>query len=474
MTHSRSKARFRRALLVALGSLAGVSVAPAAIFYVDTYFADMHDFVIDGVCDATSDGHLCTLRAAIEEALAQPSDNVIFLGTGTIPLTLGALPLHDGGVLEWIGNGPGHSAIVGNTPGGSKLIALEGFMVLQGVRIAGFGADSSSAIFVGGIGGSLLVEDVVFEHNRSANHASSIEAAYGGDLTIRNAKFVQGEGGYGDIQVDGGLFDCDGCVFEGATGDYAGALYLADVTAPLLARIANSTFTGNTALSGGGAIRVAPAIYINRTVQILNTTIAGNSTQGYGGGILLADGLNVSIQSSTIVGNVANSELSGGERGGGIALVMAGDPVPPAVDNSIVSGNRRCSAGTHTGGCTEYTADDCFGMFFSNGYNIVHTVLAAQCTILGGHSTANPLLPALDYNGGSTRTFALSPASPARDAGNPDGCAVDSFPLLSDQRGAARPAPGAGLCDLGAFEYGTLIFDDDFELWEWKWSDVVP
>jgi hypothetical protein len=71
--------------------------------------------------------------------------------------------------------------------------------------------------------------------------------------------------------------------------------------------------------------------------------------------------------------------------------------------------------------------------------------------------------------------LALSPSSPARDAGDPDGCEIFAgSPLLFDQRGAPRPAPGAGRCDLGAFEYGPLLFDDDFELWEWKWSNVVP
>ena len=475
MTHSRGKERLHRAMLIGLASLAGASVAPAADFYVDTYFEDAHDFVIDGICDVTNGSHLCTLRAAVEEAEESDTDDRIFLGSGTITLTLGSLPLHDLGALQLIGEGARRTEIVGNTPGGSRLISAEDFLVLRGLRIAGFGTDSSSAIFVGGSGGLLHVEDTVFEQNRSANHAASIEAAYGGDLTVYNSRFAQGDGGYGEIQVDGGFFHCDGCLIEGATGDFAGAVYLADVTGSLIARIENSSFTGNKAISGGGAIHIAPAHDIVRTVDIVNTTISGNSTRGYGGGINATDGLNVRIQSSTIVGNVANSELTGGERGGGIALSGAGDPVAPSVANSIVSGNRRCSAGTHAGGCTAYASDDCFGTMLSNGFNIFSTVPATLCTVVGGHSTANPQLAAIAYNGGPTPTFALPPASPATDAGDPEGCEDEvNNPLLFDQRGAPRPASGAGLCDLGAFEYGARIFDDDFELWEWKWSDVVP
>jgi hypothetical protein len=462
--------------LVGLAALAGPSAALATDFYVDTYFMDAHDHVLDGHCDATAGSHLCTLRAAIEEGFAAaPGDTVIHLGSGTIPLTLGALPVHEDWVLALVGDGPERSAIVNSTPGGSMLISSQGYLFVVGVRIAGFGANTASAISIATSGGTLVVDNAVFEQNRSAGHGASIEAAYGADLTVRDTRFVQGEGGYGEVQVDGGYFDCDRCTFEGATGEYAGALHLADVTAPLSARIANSTFTGNRALQGGGAIRITNAVYINRTVEILNTTIVANSTEGYGGGILMENGLHVSVRSSTIAGNLGNSDLSGGERGGGIALVMAGDPVPPDIDNSIISGNLRCSAGSHDGGCTAYTADDCSGTFFSNGYNIVRTVLAAQCTIFGGYSTANPLLLPLAYHGGSTRTLALPPASPARDAGDPAGCLEeDGSVLLSDQRDAPRPPPGTGLCDLGAFEYGALIFDDDFEHWEWKWTVVAP
>lgn len=473
MISARGRNRIGRTLLAAL-ALAAPSVATATDFYVNTYFMDAHDLVIDGVCDATNGAHLCTLRAAVEEAVAAGfSENLIHLGFGTSTLTLGSLPTHELGVLLLLGNGVNDSAIVGNTTGGSRLIASESYLALAGVRIAGFGVSSSSAVSVAGSGATLWVENALFEQNQSANHGASIEAAYGSDLTVYYSRFVGGEGGYGEVQVDGAYFVCDGCIFEGASGENAGALYLADVTDSLFARISSSTFTGNHSVLGGGAIRIAPAHDGERTVQIVNSTLVGNTTQAYGGGILAGDGLNVTIQSSTIVGNDANSDLAGGGNGGGLALASPALGLP-ALENSIVWGNRRCSAGTHQDGCTAYTGDDCYGGFDSNGYNILQAVPAGLCTISGGYTATNPQLLSLAFHGGSTRTFSISATSPARDAGDPGGCQGPELLLLRDQRNAQRPEPGEGLCDLGAFEYGPLLFDDDFEHYEWKWANVVP
>jgi hypothetical protein len=65
----------------------------------------------------------------------------------------------------------------------------------------------------------------------------------------------------------------------------------------------------------------------------------------------------------------------------------------------------------------------------------------------------NPL-SALQPNGGATPTHDLLAGSPARDAGNPGGCAV-----TTDQRGVARPQ--GARCDLGAVETGAPDTDGD-------------
>ena len=58
----------------------------------------------------------------------------------------------------------------------------------------------------------------------------------------------------------------------------------------------------------------------------------------------------------------------------------------------------------------------------------------------------DPKLGALQDNGGSTYTHALTTDSPAIDAGNPAGCIGSDGLLATDQRGALR----FGRCDMGA------------------------
>ena len=64
----------------------------------------------------------------------------------------------------------------------------------------------------------------------------------------------------------------------------------------------------------------------------------------------------------------------------------------------------------------------------------------------GSLQNANPQLGSLADNGGPTNTLKLADASPAKNAGDNNGCPA------SDQRGIARPQ--AGICDIGAVELG--------------------
>lgn len=70
----------------------------------------------------------------------------------------------------------------------------------------------------------------------------------------------------------------------------------------------------------------------------------------------------------------------------------------------------------------------------------------------------DPELAALGDYGGPTLTHALYRPSPARDAGDPDGCLdADGDPLTVDQRGEPRPESAGGRCDMGAVEYAPPV-----------------
>ena len=72
-----------------------------------------------------------------------------------------------------------------------------------------------------------------------------------------------------------------------------------------------------------------------------------------------------------------------------------------------------------------------------------------------------PRLAPLTNNGGSTRTLALLPGSPAIDAG------YDPFSLGTDQRGAGFDRVVGANADIGAYEWSSLSGDvinkSDFE-----------
>jgi len=184
--------------------------------------------------------------------------------------------------------------------------------------------------------------------------------------------------------------------------------------------ISNSTLNGNRAyhecmfhsrsacVSGGGAILNGGTVILN------NSTVAGNTAQAYcpsqnfcaayGGGIWST--LSMTISNSTLSMNsvVANSLGANNSvaLGGGVYIQDAA-----IFQNTIVADNS-------TGG-------NCSGTVTSKGYNL-STDGSCNFTSAGDRNNTDPLLGALQNNGGLTATMALSSGSPAIDAGNPAGC----------------------------------------------------
>ncbi|MBI1325820.1 hypothetical protein GC170_21875 [bacterium] len=116
------------------------------------------------------------------------------------------------------------------------------------------------------------------------------------------------------------------------------------------------------------------------------------------------------------------------------------------VTNSIVS--RNSASGT---------ASDVFGILnLSATYNVIGTGGSGGLVNgVGGNKVgiSDPGLMTLADNGGPTRTIAISPTSPAFNAGRND-YAIDSTlkPLTTDQRGSGYPRITGGTVDIGAFE----------------------
>ncbi len=281
---------------------------------------------------------------------------------------------------------------------------------------AGNGGQESNSMAAGGDGGALYVESGVsariFHTLIRDNHAGNSPIA---------------ERGSGEPGGNGGGIASNGYV-----------------------RVNNSAIVNNQSGQGyrtgnGGGIFVDGA-----ALELLSSTVSGNLTgdstiyfNGSGGGIFVDAGEILDITHSTIVANTVPTTGLEGE-GGGMTIVKS---AYVSIRNSILADNQ---SNNPTSGI------ECSGSLSFVTYLLLEN--AAGCNVSGGTGNIigqDPQLLPLADNGGDTPTHALSPESPAIDAGN---CLM----ATTDQRGFLRPwdvptRPNvADGCDMGAFEADSL------------------
>lgn len=253
---------------------------------------------------------------------------------------------------------------------------------------------------------------------------------------------------------------------HGGGGIYnAGTLTLNNVT--VSGNSSNDSATAAAGLGGG--------IYNAGTLTIFNSTLSGNSVTRYrpgatpmGGGIYNTGKL--VIANSTIAANQASDNYPAGPPYGGGVASVSGTVMISSTTLSQNAAIMRTPYGTYasygggvynkaTTGVTfqnsilalNTSGGNCYGTLGSSGYNLSSDT---SCSFNGPgeQKNINPLLGALQNNGGPTQTMALPAGSPAISAGNPNGCKDGTGNrLTTDQRGVARPATGA--CDIGAYNH---------------------
>ncbi len=249
---------------------------------------------------------------------------------------------------------------------------------------------------------------------------------------------------------------------SGPTGDWAGGIYNQGHLT-----LENSTLTGNIAARGGGIVNDGDG----RTaeVTITGSTLAGNVATDIGGALL-----NMAAAGGSAAAHVTNATLTGNYgAGGGGGLYNAADGGNATTTliyttlalNTATSGGGGIHAASGGGGSTVTLSasivtngfgagPDCAapsGTILSTGYN-----LAGDGTCPLTQATDQPqgdaqLLPRMLNPPGTTATHALSAGSTALNR-IPAGAAGCGTTYTTDQRGAARPYPAGGKCDVGAHE----------------------
>ena len=302
------------------------------------------------------------------------------------------------------------------------------------------------------------ITDSIFSYNSAKSHATAPGTGIGGALRLVS-------GGIADDSFTLTRVD----IYANQAGEHGGAIELSESGSNGTLTISDSEINNNTTFGTGGGISVDygtlfldhSTVAVNASAtggglhiasdgiaRVDNSTISTNQSFGSGGGVYAQAGAIVSLSSTTIANNRANSDEDGGGFGGGVYRESGAGIINIA--NTIIADNVQ-----ESGGLTFTFANDCFGTLLSLGYNLIEslgtTINGTPCTTspLNNLIGVSPELDTLKDNGGLTRTHALLAFSPANNSGNPNGCTTwNGFLLDNDQRGYGR----AGRCDIGAYE----------------------
>jgi hypothetical protein len=403
--------------------------------------------------------------------------NVIITGsTFTANLALGG----DGGNFN---NGAGSNAQGGSVYFEGGTLNLEGSRIeasaanggnggnqnQNGQTNGGFGGTAQGGgVWVGG--GTVTINNTTFEDTEAnggnsgtgGNGANPGGSADGGGLyslgnvTLTNPTFHSAEANGGD----GGDAFGSTCLGGHQAGDGGGARGGAIFADGGSLSINTATFANNFAKGGNGGDG-------GQTDGGLNCGMHGAGGLAFGGAITNNNAATVNIKHATISLNDAQAgntgvnqggankppRLSAEGTGGGIRVGPAG----VTLENTIIAVNTAANGlGDNTGAPTPGLNVD--GAVTSNGHNLLgNATEATGFTGTGDQTGANPLLAPLADNGGPTQTMALTPGSPAIDAGVAAGASFDQRgrPRTYDDPGVANAAT-SDATDIGAFELQPL------------------
>jgi len=256
-----------------------------------------------------------------------------------------------------------------------------------------------------------------------------------GDITITDSAFVENQVAIPVPPVGGALYR-------------GGAIH---GTAKSLTLVRSEISQGTADIGAGISLfndaddLQAPASAM--AVKLVNSTVSSNAAAGTGGAMFLFGNVAVEIANSTIAENSADPTRTGGivVSTGATSPPSAGSAAAPTLKlvSSILANNSSDGGDVATNFALipAYTVDAT--------KSLVETVCpVCSITVTGVDNLvgADAMLGPLSLSGGSTRTHALMPGSPAIDTGsNPLGLTTDQrYPLFARTVGAGT--------DMGAWE----------------------
>lgn len=405
------------------------------------------------VAELTADAHLqvpntfrVTHQALTSSTVEDATFDILLTGTPTVDVAssfvmpLGPIPVDSfADVIDPMdGVTSLREAIIqaNANPGEDRILLQAGTYLLA---IAGTGEDGAMTgdlDFTDGSGPAVLIGAGASRTTIDGGGIDRVFDLRGGSATFQDVTITGGNAPVGESRGGGiGHFCCG----------------------PGVTTLIDSVVTANMALFSGGIDNNSPL----GSIVINGSTIAGNAGS-QGSAVSIAFG-SMSIDNSTISGNdsgsgalvigqtaavdISNSTITGNTGGPGI-----NNAATVNIRNSIVAGNDIDVSGPFNSLGHNIIGDPGGGIFppasgFIDGVNGDQVGGA-------GVPAIDPLLAALEDNGGETLTHRLQAGSPAIDAGQ---CSPnDEFDQRGARRGVDSPlvvdAPGSDGCDVGSVE----------------------
>lgn len=391
-----------------------------------------------------------TLRQAILSANATPGadaiafDSTFFTTPRTIALTSGPLTITDSLTIT----GPGANRLTVSGNNASRIFDIDGpgalTVNLSGLTLSG-GRTTSG-------GGAIAIQDENVTISDSVITGNTATGSNGGAIAefspypsistltiLRSTISGNFAGGAGGAVAAGNraLVIRDSALSGNSAGAWSGgAIEFNTYDFGSTLSVQNCTFSGNTAVTEGGAINFYAGL--NGSLLVQNSTISGNRAGNNGGGIAFHTYLSgaLLLQNSTITANTVTGTATG-QGGGGIAMPFSRGVT---VVSSIVSGNVNANAPDILSPGTA-PVDVNFSAIGS-AIGFVLSATSGNNLPFGANLNLGPLAD----NGGANKTHALLPGSPAIDAGGP------AAPGTYDQRGPGFARVVCGRVDIGAYE----------------------
>jgi CSLREA domain-containing protein len=409
--------------------------------------ADSADFALNGICEATSGGGNCTLRAAIQEAQDLGGAIGIYLphATYTVGSVLALDGATGGNIRSIMITGESKNGSIIDGPAAANVFDfddLRGHISLQNIQVIGTG---TTALMITNDANFLMAATSLSQTDFNNNTGASTINNTAGDMFIEYSDFSDNI----DVGVNynGGVINHNSARARLVINDsnftsnrtlplgFGSAMYLTSLSH---FKIFHNNFYQNEAgRSGTITTDGCPGL-------LYGNTFVENTVGDRGAGVHVSATASdpLLIINNTFVGNTAATDDRGVIATAGPTLILA---------NNIFDENYNDDAATPA-------LDICSGVgVFIDGGGNTYDVNDALCVFTAGQLVADPVLTAAPDNtqGGSALYLEPEAGSPVIDYGVQEWCLFIDRDIAGNDRKIDGDNAGSPeqACDGGAFEY---------------------